>query len=97
MAKLLFQHVVVLILENRTFNYLSGYLGIGEGLTGVDATNYRKPNDKKTTAFKARRGGDYTAIGQGPSHSLKETNLQLFAKTSLPASGLARGTQMMGA
>jgi phospholipase C len=96
MAKLLFQHVVVLMLENRSFDHLFGYLGIGEGLTGVDATNYRKPNDKKTTAFKARRGGDYTAIGQGPSHSLKETNLQLFAKTNLPASMPANQATMSG-
>jgi phospholipase C len=67
MAKLLFQHIVVLMLENRSFDHLFGYLGVGEGLAGVDATNYRKPNDKKTTAFKARRGGDYTAIGlKGP-------------------------------
>jgi len=32
-----------------------------------------------------RRGGNNTAIDQGPSHSLKETNMQLFGKTTLPA------------
>ena len=86
MTKLLFEHVVVLMLENRSFDHLFGYLGIGEGLTGVSATNYRKPLNKKTTAFNAQRGGDYTAIGQGPAHSLKEVNMQLFAATNLPAS-----------
>ena len=85
MTKLLFEHVVVLMLENRSFDHLFGYLGVGEGLTGVSATNYRKPLNKKTTTFNAQRGGDYTAIGQGPSHSLKETNLQLFGATNLRA------------
>ena len=32
MTKLLFEHVVVLMLENRSFDHLFGYLGIGEGL-----------------------------------------------------------------
>ena len=86
MTKLLFEHVVVLMLENRSFDHLFGYLGVGEGLTGVSATNYRKPLNKKTTVFNAQRGGDYTAIGQGPAHSLKEVNMQLFAATNLPAS-----------
>jgi phospholipase C len=81
MAKLLFEHFIVLMLENRSFDHLFGYLGTGAGLPAGGATNYKKPGDKTTTAFSSRRGGDYTAIGQGPSHSLKETNLQLFGKT----------------
>jgi len=40
MAKLLFDHVVVLMLENPLFEHLFGYLGVGEGLAGVNATNY---------------------------------------------------------
>src|SRR5437870_8545761 len=51
MAKRLFDHVVVLMLENRSFDHVFGYLGVGEGLSGVNATNYRKPNDPKTTAL----------------------------------------------
>lgn len=85
MAKLLFDHVVVLMLENRSFDTCSATLALAR-LKGFTATNYRKPGNTKTTAFNARRGGDYTAIGQGPSHSLKETNMQLFGKTNLPAS-----------
>lgn len=69
MTKLLFEHFVVLMLENRSFDHLFGYLGVGEGLAGVSTTNYRKPLDKKTTAFNAQRGGDYIAIGQGPSQA----------------------------
>src|SRR4029077_15962777 len=80
MAKLLFDHFVVLMLENRSFDHLFGYLGIGDGLKG-GAINYLKPGDKTSPAFSSREGGDYTAIGQGPSHSLKETNMQLFGVT----------------
>jgi phospholipase C len=85
MTKLLFEHFVVLMLEKRSSDHRFGYLGVGEGLAGVSTTNYLKLFDKKTTPFNAGRGGDYTAIGQGPSHSLKETNMQLFGATNLPA------------
>jgi phospholipase C len=96
MTKLLFEHFVVLMLENRSFDHLFGYLGVGEGLAGVSTTNYLKPLDKKTTPFNAGRGGDYTTIGQGPSHSLKETNMQLFGATNLPANMPADQATMSG-
>jgi phospholipase C len=90
MAKLLFDHFVVLMLENRSFDHLFGYLGIGDGLKG-GAINYLKPGDKTSPAFSSREGGDYTAIGQGPSHSLKETNMQLFGVTK-PTPAVANQT-----
>ena len=62
MTKLLFEHFVVLMLENRSFDHLFGYLGVGEGLAGVSATNYRKPLDKKTTAFNAQRGANRDSL-----------------------------------
>src|SRR6266851_7261169 len=95
MAKLLFDHFVVLMLENRSFDHLFGYLGIGDGLKG-GAINYLKPGDKASPAFSSREGGDYTAIGQGPSHSLKETNMQLFGKTNVPANMPADQATMSG-
>jgi hypothetical protein len=90
MAKLLFEHFVVLMLENRSFDHLFGYLGIGDGLPSGGAVNYLKPGDKTSQAFKSRQGGDYTAIGQGPSHSLKQTNEQLFGVTK-PSATVAAG------
>jgi len=84
MAQLLFKHFIVLMLENRSFDHLFGYLGVGEGLPAGGATNYLKPGDKTSKAFSTRKGGDYTAIGQGPSHSLKQTNEQLFGVTKPP-------------
>lgn len=78
MAKLLFDHFIVLMLENRSFDHLFGHLGIGDGVPAGGAINYLKPGDKSTTAFPSKEGGDFVAIGDGPSHSLKETNVQLF-------------------
>jgi phospholipase C len=91
MAKLLFDHFVVLMLENRSFDHLFGYLGKGDGLPQGGATNYLKPGDKKSGTFSSRKGGDYTAIGQGPSHSLKQTNEQLFGVTK-PTAAIASKT-----
>ena len=94
MTKLLFEHFVVLMLENRSFDHLFGYLGVGDGLPPGGATNYLKPLDKTSGTFSSRKGGDYTAIGQGPSHSLKETNMQLFGVTK-PTAGVAAGPPLL--
>lgn len=91
MTKLRFDHFVVLMLENRSFDHLFGYLGVGDGLPHGGATNYLKPGDKKSGTFSSRKGGDYVAIGQGPSHSLKETNMQLFGVTK-PAPAVSAKT-----
>jgi len=94
MTKLLFEHYIVLMLENRSFDHLFGYLGIGDGLPSRGATNYLKPGNKTTTAFSSREGGDYTSVGQGPSHSVKETNMQLFGTTT-PAVNVAAAAPPM--
>src|SRR5258707_8776795 len=96
MTPLLFEHFVVLMLENRSFDHLFGYLGIGEGLPRRGATNYLKPGNKSSGTFTSRKGGDYTAIGQGPSHSLKETNMQLFGVTKPTAAVAAKTPPMNG-
>jgi hypothetical protein len=85
MPSLLFNHVIVLMLENRSFDHVFGYLGIGDGLPAKGAANYLKAGDSSTPAFRTRKGGDYVAVGQGPAHSLKEVNAQLFGKTSVAA------------
>jgi len=95
MSNLQFEHVIVLMLENRSFDHLFGYLGIGEGLPKGGAVDYLKPGDSSSEKFVSRKGGDFTAVGQGPSHSLKETNLQLFGVTK-PAAAQQRNPQMNG-
>ena len=81
MAKLLFDHFVVLMLENRSFDHLFGYLGKGEGIPAGGASNHLKPNDPHSNEIPVKEGGDYVSIGDGPSHSLKQTNEQLFGDT----------------
>jgi len=85
MTTLLFDHVIVLMLENRSFDHLFGYLGVGEGVAGVTARNFLIPGDATSPVFLGRQGGDFVAIGQGPPHSLKETNEQLFGSTQVAA------------
>jgi phospholipase C len=96
MPQLQFDHIIVLMLENRSFDHLFGYLGVGDGLHGAGAVQYLKPGDKTSQAFSSREGGDYTAIGQGPSHSLKETNVQLYGVTKPTAEMLAKTPPMNG-
>jgi hypothetical protein len=96
MAKLLFEHFVVLMLENRSFDHLFGYLGIGEGLPSAGETNYLKPGNSTSKAFSTRKGGDYTAVGEGPSHSLKQTNEQLFGVTKPTPAVSAKTPPMNG-
>jgi phospholipase C len=58
MTKLLFDHFVVLMLENRFFDHLFGYLGIGDGLVKNGGVNYLKPGDTSSGTFKSAKGGD---------------------------------------
>jgi phospholipase C len=96
MSDLLFDHYVVLMLENRSFDHLFGYLGLGDGLPPGGATNYLKPGVASSEKFSSRKGGDYTAIGDGPSHSLKQTNEQLFGQTKPTASDAAKAPPLNG-
>ncbi|MGV2292401.1 alkaline phosphatase family protein [Trinickia sp. YCB016] len=91
-----FDHVVVLMLENRSFDHLFGYLGIGEGVPAGGFTNYKTAGNAETTAYQTRKGGDYTSVGQGPAHSLKQINEQLFGKTNVPANQPAASAKLDG-
>jgi phospholipase C len=96
MPNLLFDHIVVLMLENRSFDHIFGYLGIGEGLKASGAVNYLIPGKSSSQAFRTSKGGDYVAAGQGPAHSLAEVNRQLFGKTDLPPGVRASAAKLNG-
>lgn len=96
MPKLLFDHYVVLMLENRSFDHIFGYLGIGNGLITSPGKNYLSPVDSTSESFVSKKGGDFTAVGQGPSHSLKQTNEQLFGTTKVPVTQPASAAKMDG-
>ena len=96
MARSLFDSFVVLMLENRSLDHLLRYLGIGDRIPRGEATNSLKPSDNSSETFFSRRGGDYTAIGDGPLQSFKQTNEQLFGKTEPPANVAASERPMSG-
>jgi phospholipase C len=93
---LLFDHIVVLMLENRSFDHLFGYLGIGDGVGNQSFVNNLTVGDPQSESFATKKGGDFVAIGQGPSHSLKQTNVQLFGKTKPTTQDLANPPSMNG-
>lgn len=89
-----FQHVVVLMLENRSYDHLFGFLEKGLGVPPGAANTFKF--DGNSREFMVRRGGDYTAVGEGPSHSLKQTNEQLFGKTKVGRDKPADQADMSG-
>jgi hypothetical protein len=65
MARSPFDSFVVLMLENRSLDHLLKYLGIGDRIPRGEATNSLKASGNSSETFFSRRGGDYTAIGEG--------------------------------
>lgn len=81
-----FKHVIVLMLENRSFDHMLGFSGIPgiDGLKG-DEFNLLDPSNHASEKITVRRGGNYSvATGNGPGHSLADTNTQLFGVRDLP-------------
>jgi phospholipase C len=91
-----FSNVVVLMLENCSFDHVFGFLGLGEGLNNHTYTNYLRPGDSSSQAFQTKSGGDYAAVGEGPSHSLKQVNEQLFGKTKVDGNADAGTATLSG-
>jgi phospholipase C len=38
------KHIVVLMMENRSFDHMLGYLGLPGGLEGIDGLQHARPN-----------------------------------------------------
>lgn len=77
------EHVLVLVLENRAFDHMLGFLprtgALAKlaGLTGSES-NLRDPFDPDSQAFPVRRGASYKIVtGRGPAHQLPGANVQL--------------------
>lgn len=72
--------VVVLMLENRSFDHIFGFFPGANGLKGTEF-NLLKPFDPPSDAnpkFNVGEGANFAiARGLGPGHSLKATNIQL--------------------
>src|SRR4051812_15811006 len=84
------KHIVVLMLENRSFDHIFGFHPHSNGLSGTEF-NLLEP-DKPVTAdnpkFTVKTGAKFSvSVGEGPSHSLNGTNWQIFNRKEGPAVG----------
>jgi phospholipase C len=89
MPKVNIRHFVVLMMENRSFDHIFGYRSGVNGLKGNE-TNFLDPSNPesdKNPAFVVSNAAPYAVqVGQGPGHSVAQTNEQLF-NSETPTSG----------
>jgi phospholipase C len=72
------KHVVVLMLENRSFDHLCGWFGRGDGLT-PDTFNREDPTDPRSPIARSTRDAAYVGdFSIDAGHSLLDVNEQLF-------------------
>jgi hypothetical protein len=74
------EHVVVLMLENRSFDHIFGFRSGVEGLKGteVNLLDPSLPESASNPAFHVTGGAsNATESGQGPGHSIAAANWQL--------------------
>jgi phospholipase C len=82
------EHIVVLMLENRSFDHIFGYRPGVNGLKGdeFNLLDPTKPESDVNPAFYVSNGAPYPILAgkNGPSHSLKGTNDQIFNSPTGP-------------
>src|SRR5260370_338512 len=78
------QHIVVLMLENRSFDHMLGFLGNGNGLTGAEF-NVADPTQAGPKILVSKDAAYTGDLDIDPSHRLEDINVQLFG-TALPSS-----------
>jgi phospholipase C len=87
------EHLIVLMLENRSYDHMLGYLPNGRGLAG-DEYNLVDPADESSEKVTVSKAADYV-MAVTPSHDFVSVDEQLFgghgAVTSpAPMSGFVR-------
>ena len=85
MAKI--EHIVVLMLENRSFDHIFGFRPGINGLQGTEFNLLDPSRDQSASnpAFKVKDQAPYAVLaGKGPAHSLNATNYQLYNSKSGP-------------
>jgi phospholipase C len=91
-------HVVVLMLENRSFDHMLGYLYAGtgnvspsgqpfEGLTGTESCPDGNGNQVSVYQITPSAPNAYFMPGADPGEGYKATNSQLWGSAAAPASG----------
>ena len=84
------KHVVVLMLENRSFDQIFGFREGVEGLTGNEFNLLNPSDDESPANPRISVGQDepfQINLGRGPDHNLAAVNLQLFGHEENPAVG----------
>lgn len=85
------KHVVVLMMENRSFDHLFGYRSGVKGLHG-DEYNVLDPSQPKSSsnpAFSVNNRAPFAVLaGRGPGHSINDTNFQLCNSKRGPGPGI---------
>jgi phospholipase C len=106
------RHLVVLMLENQSFDRLLGYLDLGdgpqklEGLTGRETNPVSPPTDMTPVPVNRVSAPSAYVTDPGPGHDFEDVNQQLFADrtpsdTSAPSNsgfvvGYSRQTDSSG-
>jgi phospholipase C len=90
------RHLVVLMLENQSFDRLLGYLDLGdrtqklEGLTGTETNPVSPPTDMTRVPVNRVSAASAYVTDPGPGHDFEDVNQQLFADRA-PADTSAPG------
>src|SRR5215475_5486594 len=80
------RHIVVLMLENQSFDRLLGYVDLGdpaqklEGLTGAETNPVAPPGDMTPVPVQRITSPSAYVTDPGPGHDLEDVNEQLFAE-----------------
>ena len=83
-------HIVVLMLENRSFDHMLGYLGTPNGLTGAES-NPVDPTSPASPEVPVSNAAAWTGdLDIDPSHTFEGVNVQLFGSDPAPAQPPAR-------
>jgi phospholipase C len=78
------RHVVVVMLENRSFDHLCGWLGRGDGLTPEMGNREDPANPASPVALASRDAAYVGDLTIDPAHSLLDVNQQLFSSVLVP-------------
>src|SRR5690349_6899969 len=69
-------HIVVLMLENRSFDHILGYLSLGGGRGDIDGLRAQLSNEYDGRAYPVHHL-DTSAIADDPDHCADAVDLQL--------------------
>jgi phospholipase C len=101
------EHIVVLVLENRPFDHMLGFLYADsgnvspatqqpfEGLTGKESNSDAAGTSVSVSALAATTPNVYLTPGADPGEGFVATNMQLFGEASPPAATSATNSGFM--